>query len=101
MKCGKWYDMVHPVQKRMVHPVQKITFIFLIYCYVIYNIADAKNRWPEDRPRLLLSGRASSQGAAFFIDRKGGEIRNIRGKQQMNKAQRAKVMQIIDKHGRS
>ena len=28
MKCGKWYDMVHPVQKRIVHPVQKITFIF-------------------------------------------------------------------------
>ena len=28
MKCGKWYDMVHPVQKRMVHPAQKITFIF-------------------------------------------------------------------------
>lgn len=24
MKCGKWYDMVHPVQKRMVHPVQKL-----------------------------------------------------------------------------
>lgn len=37
----------------------------------------------------------------FFIDRKDSEIRNIRGKQQMNEAQRAKVMQIIDKHGRS
>ena len=37
----------------------------------------------------------------FFIDRKDGEIRNIRGKQQMNEAQRATVMQIIDKHGRS
>lgn len=65
MKCGKWYDMVHPVQKRMVHPVQKL-HPFLIYYYIIYNIAGTKNRWPEDRPRLLLSGRASSQGAALF-----------------------------------
>ena len=38
----------------------------MIYYYIIYNIADTKNRWPEDRPRLLLSGRASSQGAALF-----------------------------------
>lgn len=40
---------------------------FLIYYYIIYNIADTKNRWPEDQPRLLLSGRASSQGAVLFL----------------------------------
>ena len=44
---------------------------------------------------------SSTTRGSFFIDRKDGEIRNIRGKQQMNEAQRAKVMQIIDKHARS
>ena len=66
MKCGKWYDMVHPVQKRLCI-LCKNYIDFLIYYYIIYNIADTKNRWPEDRPRLLLSGRASSQGAALFL----------------------------------
>ena len=34
MKCGKWYDMVHPVQKCMLHPVQKLHLFFdiLLYC---------------------------------------------------------------------
>lgn len=66
MKCGKWYDMVHPVQKRWCILYKKYIG-FLIYYYIIYNIADAKNRWPEDRPRLLLSGRASFKGAALFL----------------------------------
>ena len=65
MKCGKWYDMVHPAQKRWCI-LYKNCIDFLIYYYIIYNIADTKNRWPEDRPRLLLSGRASFQGAALF-----------------------------------
>lgn len=74
---------------------------FLIHYYIIYNITDTKT----DGQRI---GRVCSCPVArvpkarpFFIDRKDGEIRNIRGKQQMNEAQRAKVMQIIDKHGRS
>ena len=66
MKCGKWYDMVHPVQKRIVHPVQKLHLFFDILLYYI-QYSRHKNRWPEDRPRLLLSGRASSQGAALFL----------------------------------
>lgn len=47
---------------------------FLIYYYIIYNIADTKNRWPEDRPRLLLSGRASFQGAALLDEIRAKEV---------------------------
>lgn len=41
MKCGKWYDSVHPVQKRWCILYKKYIG-FLIYYYIIYNIADTK-----------------------------------------------------------
>ena len=65
MKCGKWYDMVHPVQKRWCILYKNYIYFFDILLYCI-QYSRQKNRWPEDRPRLLLSGRASSQGAALF-----------------------------------
>ena len=44
MKCGKWYDMVHPVQKRAVHPVQKyIDFLDILLCAYRLNAASTKS----------------------------------------------------------
>ena len=101
MKCGKWYDMVHPVQKRWCILYKKYIG-FLIYYYIIYNIADTKKQMARGSAASApVRSREFQRRGSFFIDRKDGEIRNIRGKQQMNEAQRAKVMQIIDKHGRS
>ena len=74
---------------------------FLIYYYIIYNIADTKTDGQRTGRVCSCPVARVPKARSFFIDRKDGEIRNIRGKQQMNEAQRAKVMQIIDKHGRS
>ena len=101
MKCGKWYDMVHPVQKRIVHPVQKLHLFFDILLYYIQYSRHKKQMARGSAASAPVRSREFPRRGSFFIDRKDGEIRNIRGKQQMNEAQRAKVMQIIDKHGRS
>ena len=101
MKCGKWYDMVHPVQKRMVNPVQKLHSFFDILLYYIQYCRHKKQMARGSAASAPVRPREFPSRGSFFIDRKDGEIRNIRGKQQMNEAQRAKVMQIIDKHGRS
>ena len=93
MKCGKWYDGVHPVQK--------LHLFFDILLYYIQYSRHKKQMARGSAASAPVRPREFPRRGSFFIDRKDGEIRNIRGKQQMNEAQRAKVMQIIDKHGRS